>query len=64
MALDGYAPELDLADLEKYPVILAIKKDGKYLGVGDRGPTWIIYPRNDYPELAEKDDAKFHNHFN
>ncbi|MEM7213954.1 MAG: hypothetical protein AAF423_00320 [Pseudomonadota bacterium] len=58
-ALDGYAPEIPVADVEKYPVILALKTDGKYLGIGDRGPSWIIYPRNDYTELAEEDDAKF-----
>ena len=58
-ALDGYAPEIPMADLEKYPVILALKADGRYLGLGNRGPAWLIYPRNDYPELAEEDDGKF-----
>ncbi|MEM9278952.1 MAG: hypothetical protein AAGA76_10280 [Pseudomonadota bacterium] len=58
-ALDGYAPELPMADTEKYPVILALKVDGEYLGLGDRGPSWVIYPRDDYPELAKEDDSKF-----
>ncbi len=58
-ALDGYAPEIPMSDIEKYPVILALKANGEYLGLGDRGPAWLVYPRNDYPELAEEDDSKF-----
>jgi hypothetical protein len=58
VALDGYASEIPLADLETYPVLLALKRDGEYLGIGGRGPAWIVYPREDYPELqAAPDDA-------
>lgn len=58
VALDGYAAEVPLADLQKYPVILALKRDGRYLGLGGRGPAWVVYPREDYPELqAAPDDA-------
>ncbi len=58
-AIDGYASEIEVTELEKYPVILALKKDGKHLGIGSRGPLWVVFPRDDYPELAEQDDAKF-----
>ncbi|MEM7067456.1 MAG: hypothetical protein AAF478_01125 [Pseudomonadota bacterium] len=58
-ALDGYAPEIPSADAAKYPVILALKRDGNYLGLGGRGPVWLIYPRNDFPELKSEDDSKF-----
>ncbi len=58
VALDGYASEIPLADLQKYPVLLALKRDGRYLGIGGRGPAWIVYPREDYPALqAAPDDA-------
>jgi hypothetical protein len=58
VALDGYASDIPLADLEKYQVLLALKRDGKYLGIGGRGPAWIVYPREDHAELqAAKDDA-------
>lgn len=57
-ALDGYATDIPLADLERYPVLPALKRDGRYLGIGGRGPAWIVYPREDYPALqAAKDDA-------
>lgn len=58
VALDGYAVDIAPADLEKFPVILAVKRDGRYLGLGGRGPIWVVYPREDFPELQQaKDDA-------
>ena len=56
VALDGYAADLAPGDLDKYPVILALKRDGKYLGLGGRGPTWVVYPREDFPELQQAAD--------
>lgn len=58
-ALDGYSAEIPMADVEKYPIVMAIKCDGKYLGIGDRGPTWLVFPRDDYPELQNQDDARW-----
>ena len=59
VAPDGYAVDIPPADLETFPVILAVKRDGKYLGIGGRGPIWVVYPREDFPELqrAKDDDA-------
>jgi len=59
VALDGYAAEISYADLEKWPVVLALKMDGQWLSIGAAGPAWVIYPRDDYPELAQVDDAKW-----
>jgi hypothetical protein len=54
VALDGYAsPPLSLADLRKYGVILALKKNGEYMRVRERGPIWMIYPIDDFPELKK-----------
>jgi hypothetical protein len=59
-ALDGYGADIPLADLGRYPVLLALKADGRYLGLGGRGPTWVVYPRDDrYPALKSHDDAKW-----
>lgn len=51
-ALDGYSAKIDLADLEKYPVILATHLNGKPIGLGGRGPLWVVYPWNAFPELS------------
>lgn len=62
-ALDGYGAEIPLTDLRQYGVLLALKADGKYLGLGGlggRGPTWVVYPRDDqHPDLKSQDDAKW-----
>jgi hypothetical protein len=59
-ALDGYGAEIPMDELRQYPVLLALKADGKYLGLGGRGPTWVVYPRDDrHPGLKSHDDAKW-----
>jgi hypothetical protein len=59
-AIDGYGAEIPMTDLAQYPVILALKADGRYLGLGGRGPTWVVYPRDDkHPGLKSHDDAKW-----
>ncbi len=55
-ALDGYAAELPIADIAKFSVILALAEDGKPFGVGDYGPTWVIFPRADNPALKGRND--------
>lgn len=59
VALDGYAAEIPLADAQRYSVILALKRDGQPLGIGDRGPVWLLYPRDGHPEITDEDEAKW-----
>lgn len=58
-AIDNYGAEIPLADTQKYDIVLALKANGRWLGLGDRGPTWVIYPRDQHPELKAHDDAKW-----
>src|SRR3546814_8679591 len=37
-ALDGYGAKIPMTDLAAYPVVLALKSDGQWLGIGVRGP--------------------------
>lgn len=50
-ASDDYTIEVSGVAFEKYPIILAYKQDGEYMGVRELGPLWIIFPFSDYPEL-------------
>ena len=43
-ALNDYVAEIPLSDLTDYDVILAVKADGQYLPVRDKGPIFIVYP--------------------
>lgn len=60
IALDDYSVEIPLSDFQAYAVLLALKMNGKYMRVRERGPLWIVYPRDDHKELVGKDvDAKW-----
>jgi len=43
VALDGYASELNWSDVEALDWIVGIRADGKPLGLGHRGPLWMVY---------------------
>ncbi len=54
VAVNNYAVDLDVAELRRYPVLLAMKADGVELRLRDRGPLWIVYPRDSYRELSDE----------
>ena len=54
IALNDYATEIPMADFGKYDVILALKRDGEYMPVRDKGPLFIIYPFDSNPELKSQ----------
>ena len=50
-ALNDYVATLPLQELYQYPVMLAFKMNGEYLQIKDKGPLWLVYPRDQFPEL-------------
>ncbi len=52
--LDEYSAELPVNELQRYPVILAYEIDGERLTVRSKGPVWVIYPFDDYPEIEDQ----------
>jgi hypothetical protein len=57
VAVDGYAIELDAKEMRRYPVLLALEQDGRQLRLRDRGPVWVVLPRDQYPELQADSQA-------
>lgn len=53
-ALNDYRVDIPMSDFEDYPVILAYRMNGHRLEVRDKGPLWIIYPQDEFPELNTK----------
>jgi len=51
-AANDYSVEIPVSDFLDYDVILAITMDGERLTLRDKGPLWIVYPRDDHPELS------------
>lgn len=50
-AIDGYSVDIPMEDLRKYPVLLAMKRNGVAMDIRDKGPIWVIYPIAQHPEL-------------
>lgn len=53
-ALNDYTTEIPLADFKTYNTILAIKRDGAYMPVRDKGPLFIVYPYDSDKELQHQ----------
>lgn len=52
-ALNDYEVEIPMADFIRFDVILAHSMNGTRLTSRDKGPWWIIYPRDDHEELQD-----------
>jgi len=53
IAVNDYSVEIPLSDFEQYDVILALSMNGRELSLRDKGPIWIVYPRDSHPELHD-----------
>jgi len=54
IALNDYTTEIPIEDFEKHGPILALKRNGEYMPVRDKGPLFIIYPFDSKPELKSQ----------
>ena len=50
-ALNDYSTDIPIEDFARYNVILALKRDGEYMPVKDKGPLFIVYPYDSASEL-------------
>lgn len=53
-ALNDYSTEIPVSDFATYGAILALKRDGNYLTVRDKGPLFVVYPYDSNPELKQQ----------
>lgn len=51
VALNDYSVDAPTADFAEFGTILAIKRDGEYMPVDDKGPFFVIYPFDADPKL-------------
>jgi len=58
VALNDYTTEIPLADAIKYGPILALKRNGEYMPVRDKGPIFIVY---DYDSNSDLRSQKFYS---
>jgi len=53
-ALNDYVSEIPIEDFARYGTLLALKRDGAYMPVRDKGPLFIVYPYDTDPELRSQ----------
>lgn len=52
-ALNDYRVAIPLSDFHNYDVIGALSMNGETLSPRDKGPIWIVYPRDDHRALQD-----------
>ena len=56
-ALNDYHTELPMEDFYAFPVLLAYSLNGELMSVRDKGPLWIVFPRDDNPVFGEPENT-------
>jgi hypothetical protein len=51
IALNDYKVNIPMEDVSKYGIILARQMDGKMMSVRDKGPLFVMYPFEQFPEI-------------
>lgn len=54
IALNDYSTEIPVSDAAQYHPILALKRNGEYMPVRDKGPIFIVYNYDSDPELKSQ----------
>lgn len=53
IALNDYRAEIPVSDFTDFDVLVAMKMDGAPLTRDDKGPLWIVYPRDAHSVLQD-----------
>ena len=53
-ALNDYETRIPISDFTKFNVLLAMKRDGEYMPIRDKGPLFIVYPYDSDPALQNQ----------
>lgn len=51
-ALNDYTVRIPISDFRRWPVMLALKLNGEYMSVRNKGPVWVVYPTHIDPALG------------
>jgi hypothetical protein len=53
-ALNDYETKIPMSDFSQFNVLLALKRNGDYMPVREKGPLFIVYPYDSSPELKSQ----------
>ncbi len=54
VALNDYSTYIPLDDFRRFNTVLALKRNGAYMPIRDKGPLFIVYPYDSDPELKHQ----------
>ncbi len=54
VALNDYTTEIPVADAQEFNMLLALKREGAYMPVRDKGPLFIVYPYDSEQRLQSQ----------
>lgn len=52
-ALNEYVITIDVEEFDRFDVLVAYEMDGEVLKPSDKGPLWVVYPRDSHIELED-----------
>ena len=52
-ALNEYAIDIAIEEFDQFDIVVAYRMDGEPLLPSDKGPLWIVYPRDQHAELQD-----------
>ncbi len=58
-ALDGFTAEISAEELAAQNWIVALKRNGEYLGIGGRGPVWLVYDPPNGASITDEDEGRW-----
>ncbi|WP_414578962.1 molybdopterin-dependent oxidoreductase [Anabaena sp. CCY 9402-a] len=59
IAYNSYQVTVNLEDLIKYPIILAIANNGKPMSRNQGGPIYLVFPQTQYPHMRQQYPQSF-----
>jgi hypothetical protein len=57
VAFDAFRATLRLEDLQRYPILLALARNGKPIPRSEGGPLYLVHPITQFPELRRRYDS-------
>lgn len=52
--INGYRIDIPVSDADNFGVLIALRMDGERLLRRDKGPLWIVYPRDSVPAVRDE----------
>jgi hypothetical protein len=50
-ALDDYSTDMNIADADKWPILVATRANDEYMAIDKNGPLISVFPFDDFPEI-------------